>query len=59
MGGIYGCGCKEVYVIYRIAAVNGKLHNFIDFRIFLDFYSTIYCLQTVKILAPNSVLFRF
>ena len=45
--------------IIEIAVVNGKLHNFIDYRIFPDFYSTVYCLQAVKILAPNSVPFRF
>ena len=41
------------------SAVNSELRNFIDFRIFPEFYSTVYCLQTVKILAPNSVPFCF
>ena len=50
---VHGC------IIEYVAAVNGKLHNFIEIRIFPDFYSTVYCLQTVKILAPNSVPFHF
>ena len=38
---------------------HGELHNFIDLRIFRYFKSTVYCLQTLKFLAPNLVPFRF
>ena len=35
-----------------------QIISFIDFRIFLYFNSTIYCLQSVKIPAPDSFLFH-
>ena len=44
---------------FLIAAINNKLHNFIVFRIFPDIYSTCYCLEAMKIIAPNSVPFHF
>ena len=45
--------------VFLIAAINNKSHNFIVFRIFPDIYYTCYCLEAMKILAPNSVPFHF